>query len=419
MDKDSEGITIDADEHAVPFTARLIAYYRAQESKRENPLIVDPYAERLAGDLQSYTMEHKRTVGSGDYAIVRAHYVDNRLDESWSENLQIVILGAGLDTRVYRLKSLKARNTIFEIDFPIVIAYKEDKLKDIVPLCHVIRLSLDFSTKNWMKELRNAGFDSNLDTFWILEGFAYYLDKVTVSSILMQIAKIDAYENRIFIDLCVPALADLEYGPFARHFKWGLQIEDVHDFFAATGWEVKCSYADDFNHDRDVGQRGLIFVDGVSTEPQDTTLQRKKEVELVTKVTEPDFNVILSKIESIVQLYQRAPEKGLARYVEFLRDLTPYIKSCVERRGDVLSIGRISPRLLRDPFLKDPVKELTIEEQEAHINGYLRAIIFFVYCETLDLNGLQFTHTPLYKESLRFTGLTSILELIGIVRHVL
>jgi len=419
MDKDSEGITIDADEHAVPFTARLIAYYRAQESKRENPLIVDPFAKRLAGDLQSYTMDHKRTVGSGDYAIVRAHYVDNRLDESWSENLQIVIIGAGLDTRAYRLKSLKERNTLFEIDFPIINKYKEKILKDEIPFCNVIRISLDFSTKNWMEDLRKAGFDTNLDTFWILEGFAYYLEKETISSILTQIAGIKANENRLFVDLCVPALAELEYGPFARHFKWGLQIEDVHAFFAATGWDVACSYADDFDHGRDVGQRGLLFIDGVSNKTKGAILQRQKGIEVVPTVIEPDFHEVLSNIESIVQLYQRAPEKGLARYVEFLRDLTPYIKSCVEKRGDVLSIGRISPRLLRDPFLKDPVKELTIEEQEAHITGYLRAIIFFVYCEALDLNGSQFIQTPLHKESLSITGLTSIPALIGIVRHAL
>ncbi|MDF1540135.1 MAG: class I SAM-dependent methyltransferase, partial [Candidatus Thorarchaeota archaeon] len=117
MENESEGVTIDAEENAVPFTARLIAHYRAQESKRENPLIIDPYAERLAGDLQFYAKDHKRTAGSGDYAIVRAHYVENRLRESWDEYLQIVILGAGLDTRAYRFSPLKGDNTIIEIDY--------------------------------------------------------------------------------------------------------------------------------------------------------------------------------------------------------------------------------------------------------------------------------------------------------------
>jgi len=416
MDKDSEEITIDADQHAVPFTARLIAYYRAQESRHENPLIVDPYAERLAGDLLTYAEEHKRTVGSGDYAIIRAHYVDNRLAESWSDFLQIVILGAGLDTRAYRHSALDGDNTVFEIDFPIINEYKEKILKNEVPLCHVVRLSLDFLTDNWMKELSKAGFVRNLNTFWILEGFAYYLDKDTISSILKEIAGIEADENRIFVDLCVPALAEMEYGPFARHFKWGLQKEDIPAFFAASGWDVTCSYADDFDHGRDVGQRGLIFVDGISNKTRDAILQQQKEIEVFSNVAEPDYDEVLCKIESIAQLYLNEPEKGMVRYVEFLKEITPYIKTHVRTTEDLWSIGRISSRLLRDPFLRDPIKELTMEEQESHMAGYLRAIIFLIYCQVQDLNGSQFIQTQVYKEGFGNTGVTSIPHLVGIVR---
>ncbi len=419
MDRESKEIAISPDEDAVPFTARLIAYYRAQESKHENPLIVDSYAERLAGDLQSYAKDHKHIVGSRDYAIVRAHYVDNRLRESWSEYMQIVILGAGLDARAYRLSALEPDNTLFEIDFPVINKYKEEILKDAAPLCHVIRLSLDFSTTKWLDELRKAGFADNLDTFWILEGFAYYLDKETISSILTQIAGLRTDENRIFVDLCVPALADLDYGPFTTHFKWGLQIEDVPAFFAASGWDVTCSYADDFDHGRDVGQRGLIFVDGISNKTKDAQLQRQHKAEALANVTEPDFNEVLSDIESIAQLYLSNPEQGMVRYVEFLKDITLYLKTRIADTEDLWSIGRISPRLLRDPFLRDPIKELTREEQESHVTGYLRAVLFLIYCLSQDINGSQFIQTPLYKESLGVSGLTSIPHLIDLVRKAL
>ena len=45
---------MDEKKDAIPFTARLMAHYRAQESKRKDALIIDPFAERLAGDLQFY-----------------------------------------------------------------------------------------------------------------------------------------------------------------------------------------------------------------------------------------------------------------------------------------------------------------------------------------------------------------------------
>jgi methyltransferase (TIGR00027 family) len=115
----------------ITFTARLMAYYRAQECKHSHPLIVDPFAERLAGDLSAYLNKHKRYTEM-DYALVRASYLENNLLTPWCKaqrNSQIVLLGAGLDTRAYRFEPLQTNtHTIFEIDFPSVICYKEELL---------------------------------------------------------------------------------------------------------------------------------------------------------------------------------------------------------------------------------------------------------------------------------------------------
>ncbi|UCG00761.1 MAG: class I SAM-dependent methyltransferase [Candidatus Heimdallarchaeota archaeon] len=260
-------MTSDEEKDALPFTARLMAYYRFQEYKSASPLIIDPFAERLAGDMTAYADKHKFVVQRGDYALVRSYFIENTLLNPWCMNnkiSQIILLGAGLDTRAYRLKNLKINShTIFEIDLSSVIEYKEAILKDEKPLCNLVRVSEDLSSPKWDSSLRENGFSTKTPTFWVLEGLAYYLEKQVVVSLLQKAALMSTETSEIFVDICVPALADLVFGPFTPYFKWGLDKKTVPSFFESAGWSVTCSFADDHDQGRDVGQRGLIFVSGV------------------------------------------------------------------------------------------------------------------------------------------------------------
>jgi methyltransferase (TIGR00027 family) len=247
---------IDEKNTAIPFTARLIAYYRAQEFKSDSPLIVDPFAERLAGDLESYMNKHKH-FSKNDYAIVRSYYIENNLLTPWCNThtkSQIVLLGAGLDTRAYRFKPFQTNtHTIFEIDFSTITRYKEEILRDEEPLCDLVRISGDISNHDWISDLMKNGFSENIPTFWVLEGLVYYLEQEVVVSLLKKTAEMSAENSQIFVDLCVPILAELNFGPFSRYFKWGLEIEAVPSFFAIAGWNVmSCSFADDYDQGRDV-----------------------------------------------------------------------------------------------------------------------------------------------------------------------
>jgi len=263
----------DKPELDLPFTARLMAYYRAQESKRGDALIIDPFAERLAGDLSLYLNDHIR-FSEMDYPIVRSYYIEEKLLTPWCNTQgesQIVELGAGLDTRAYRFKLLhKNKHTIFEIDFPKVIQYKNKILKDEKPYCDVVRLSTDLSKSKWISILLKSGFSKNIPTFWILEGLAYYIEKQDFTSLLLKIAEISIETSQIFTDIMqlsrwysFPYTSNGIVGdPFSRHFKWGIDIKVVQSFFSEFGWNVSCSFADDHDQGRNVGQKAMIFIRG-------------------------------------------------------------------------------------------------------------------------------------------------------------
>jgi len=258
----------------LPFTARLMAYYRAQESEKDHPLIIDPFAKRLAGDLSPYLNNHIR-FSEMDYPIVRSYYIEQYLLTPWCntyEKSQIVLLGAGLDTRAYRFNPLQTNmHILFEIDFSNVIIYKQEILSNEQPLCDLIRVSTDLSNHDWTSHLIKSGFSSDTPTFWVLEGLAYYIEREEFAFLLAKLAEISNENSQIFVDILQqsrwvsfsqPLEGDLN-DPFSKHFKWGLDIRAVSSFFAKKGWNVSCSFADDYDQGRNVGQKLMIFIHGV------------------------------------------------------------------------------------------------------------------------------------------------------------
>ena len=256
---------LDEKEESVPFTARLMAYYRAQEAKKDTPLLLDPFAERLAGDLTSY-FKRDESFAVNDYPIIRTYYVDNHLLIPWCEtnsSSQIVILGAGLDTRAYRFNQLQfGQHIIYEIDFESVIRYKENILENDSPLCKLKRISVNISNTDWISYLLKSGFSVNIPVFWILEGFAYYIKKENVIELLKNLANLSKIDSKLFIDICDPVCAEVDFGPFFKYFKWGLTKDEISSFFSESGWDISYVNAEDYSHDRFVGTDLMTFIHG-------------------------------------------------------------------------------------------------------------------------------------------------------------
>ncbi|MFX1606985.1 MAG: class I SAM-dependent methyltransferase [Promethearchaeota archaeon] len=415
--------------NAVPFTARLIAYYRAIESKREDALIVDPFAEQLAGDMDPYFREHGYTRGTSDYAVVRTHYIDNYVLTPWSEGhekSQVVLLGAGLDARAYRFEPFKkGDHTVFEIDYALINSYKESILKDSIPLCNLVRVSADLSEPTWLSKLVTVGFSPDIPTLWLLEGLVYYIDREIVISVLQTAAQNCADESQVFVDVCVPGLAVAQFGPFMMYFKWGLEKVDVPPFFAHSGWKVTCAYADDFDQGRDVGQKGLIFVTGKKDISKlggsfvfSTGTEPMKIPKAYLKSVSQDFMMgITPEIRGIVKTYNRNPDEGLTLYLDFIRRIQPMVRRITMSLDDTLSVGRISSRLLRDP---STAVFRSREEEEAHIVGYLTAILLLAYCVITGIDGWQLESTPLYQESMKIRGdINNLLSFLNDVTHAI
>jgi len=105
---------------------------------------------------------------------------------------QLVILGAGFDTRVWRLDAL-AHATVFEVDHPSTQALKRERAAAIPAKARQVRfVATDFHQDDVAAALRAAGYDAGRPAFWLWEGVAMYLRPEAVAASLASFAALSA-----------------------------------------------------------------------------------------------------------------------------------------------------------------------------------------------------------------------------------
>ena len=193
-------------------TAQGVAKQRLIESlaKPNKRVIYDPYAKyfvlgasiiKLLGHKISVWLGDKIVPGMHEHLICRTRFIDDLIEESTSAGIeQYVILGAGYDSRAYRLK-LPPKLKIFEVDQPEVQVIKKSKLpKSISNGDNIIYVSIDFNNQSLKEQLLDAGFDKSKSTIYTLEGVSQYIPKEALSSTLKELATLNANSNsKIFI----------------------------------------------------------------------------------------------------------------------------------------------------------------------------------------------------------------------------
>ena len=379
----------------IAFTSRLMAYYRFQEFISKNSLLNDPFAELLAGNILDYVEEHKFTANNRDYAIIRASYIESFIIKNWLEKKeisQIVLIGAGLDTRAYRIQSLAKKNVnIFEIDVQEVLDYKNQKLKDFQPLCSIERIACEITKDNFIQKLSLTKFNYDKPTLWIFEGFAYYIERQIFSNLLQQLSQISGIGSEIFVDVCVPALSDLNFGAFTSYFKWGIETNEINSFFVGNGWNVSFSFADDHAQGRDVGQRGLIFVNGFNNVAPD---QKNLQFEIVNDLQSEiiDKQEVIEHISSSLLIKQEDTNEISLNFISFIKHISKFVKTLVQKFEPV-EIGQIVPRILRNPLEKLGLSQLSNEEILSVVLSYYESILLLI------IFSEGYTHAWEFKES--------------------
>ena len=195
-------------------TSLTSAAARANENKRSDPLLDDPFAHIYAGEIgpesvESFARMEQTTVEIFTTDIVvRARYLDDLLAKMTFTIKQIVILACGGDFRPYRLPLAKSSSCIdfYLMDVPQVLAYRQQCMERIeaLPLaanCKIVEIACDLTSDEWLSKLLERGFRVDQPTFWLAEGFFQYLIENDVRRIFNQIRQVSAKNSYIAFDL--------------------------------------------------------------------------------------------------------------------------------------------------------------------------------------------------------------------------
>lgn len=131
--------------------------------------------------------------------ICRTRYIDDALQDALREGFkQVVILGAGFDSRAYRIPGMeKAR--VFEVDHPGTQRWKQKCLKRMLgpPPSHVVFVPINFDKQELRDEMEKVSFLTNVKTFFIWEGVSQYITGEAVDATLRYVSSASAPGSKI------------------------------------------------------------------------------------------------------------------------------------------------------------------------------------------------------------------------------
>jgi methyltransferase (TIGR00027 family) len=181
----------------------------------------DPYAESLLRPAEraaveragaevppsgwSDRIEYETLRANAEVMAVRTVAIDDAIRER--PNPQLVVLGAGLDDRAWRMPEL-ASVDVYEVDQP---ASQQDKRERAVSLHSVARslgfVAVDFGRDDLAAALALAGHRAELPTTWIWEGVVPYLSPPEVEGTVAVIAERSAEGSRLIVNYQAPSVS--------------------------------------------------------------------------------------------------------------------------------------------------------------------------------------------------------------------
>jgi methyltransferase (TIGR00027 family) len=225
-------------------TAHWIAHYRALESARKDALLKDPLAAVLAqarGGEISGRLGFSKAMGWS--VAIRTFVIDQFILNAVADGVDTVVnLGAGLDTRPYRL-NVPAQLKWIEADFPQIIEFKEGHLKNEKPRCDLRRVRLDLSNETERGRFLSEINASSRKALVLTEGVVMYLTNEDAAALAKALAAQDNFHYWITDYLSNYFMKLYHAGHMGRlltdNIPFLFNPENWTEFFKNTGWSVK------------------------------------------------------------------------------------------------------------------------------------------------------------------------------------
>jgi methyltransferase (TIGR00027 family) len=217
-----------------------------------------PAGQRAMVRAMRWPLLRRLTISAGEHAVpgswsliaCRKRYIDDKLDEALPNIDSVVVLGAGMDTRAYRL-ARRSDIPVFEVDLPVNIARKKAAVAQAIGAvpASVRLVPVDFERDDLISALTGLGYRTDARTFFIWEGVTQYLSQDAVRATLVALRAaappgsrlVFTYVRRDFIEGANMYDAAILYKRFRQRqqvWRFGLDPEQVSAFVAEYGWQL-------------------------------------------------------------------------------------------------------------------------------------------------------------------------------------
>jgi methyltransferase (TIGR00027 family) len=191
--------------------------------------------------------------------VARTTYIDYKLQVALDEGLeQLVILGAGFDSRAYRFEDLKGPKVkVFEVDHPATQKRKVERVERILGRLpgHVTYVPVDFERKTLEERLIESGYDPGLKTMFIWEGVVVYLPQESVDETLAFIAENSGMGSSVIFDYAYESLMNSTdenakaWRAYLEHIgeppKFGIAQGSIAEFLGCRGLTLVEEWTDE------------------------------------------------------------------------------------------------------------------------------------------------------------------------------
>jgi len=151
--------------------------------------------------------------GAFGYFNARTRYFDEILIEETRSGLeQLVILGAGFDSRSLRFADALRTVRVFEVDLPEVLSIRAERLHRAAGTA-AVAVPIDFEHEDLGAVLSGKGFSSTARTLFLWEGVTYYLPATAVKAVLSLVSR-SGVGSSVLFDYVTRAFVDGDYSGY-------------------------------------------------------------------------------------------------------------------------------------------------------------------------------------------------------------
>jgi methyltransferase (TIGR00027 family) len=266
--------------------SRAASSLESKRSYRSNDHIAVKLLPRFLGVLihfplfRHFLIRRFAPLGVYEYVIARTNYIDAVFEKALEDGFdQILLFGAGYDTRALRFQDKVQHTRIFELDEPHTQQAKIKQLRKrrlgIPP--NSVFIAIDFEKESLSQKLNTAGFQKGQRNLFILEGLLMYLEPETVDETFQIIKEYGSTGNRVVFDYVQASVLRREntlYGEAelvksvhkaGEPWRFGVEPGEIESFAAAQGFQVndqKCARELEATYFQDTDGRMLGRVNG-------------------------------------------------------------------------------------------------------------------------------------------------------------